>query len=274
MKKFLLKVFFCISSLSFASETITIPFQFQTGFGFEESTIKASFKDNGETVFSQVFDNLKFVKVQGKGFTIQKSVYFSVYGSYGDLGYGSLTETAALPDFISSSSYTKGYNYQLGVELGYKFYLSEYHLNEVTLMPTFGLARFYTTIQSQNNTSFLTERWQGPYLGAVLEILTYQGFSIALGYNYCFLSFLEKTKAQFPSLALQSRKNFSSGYGHNPSIEANFYISKSVQLGTILNYYYFKQKKNGYPLSPSNLSVSGNFQLEDLSIFFLFSFHI
>ncbi|MCH9631507.1 MAG: hypothetical protein S4CHLAM37_15300 [Chlamydiia bacterium] len=263
----------------------------QLGCGLFESTIKAKAKQSGEDILSQHIDNLKFIKVEGIFFTIQHSIYLGFEGSYGFIGRGNLDQKVSWDNFSTQTHYlTEGKSADLGVQFGYKFYLTPYHLNVTSLMPKFGYSGFFMDLEDRStrkssttsegfkldkSTGVLKQRWYGPFLGGALEIKTYQGFSVTLSYDYYFFSLLNNSFASFDftsgnALRLKSKKSYGGGYGHHPKASVSFDINSILKLGASLNYLYFKEKSSSTRVknltSHTSMNTSGSYQREDLSV--------
>lgn len=268
----------------------------QFGCGFFETTIKAKAKQTGVDILSQSLENLKFIKAECLFFTIQKSIYLGLEGSLGFLGRGDLTQKVSWDTFGASNCYyTKGKSADLGVQFGYKFYLTPYHLNVTTLMPRFGYSGFFMKIDDNtmkkkcsvsNSPSFthsnssLKQIWYGPYLGGALEIKTYQGFSVTMSYDYYFFSLRNSSFTSYKlienSLELLSKKDYNGGYGHHPKLSVSFDLNPIISLGASLNYLYFKEKCSSTPVKNVSdclrLNTSGSYQREDLSAILFIAF--
>ncbi|PCI95722.1 hypothetical protein COB11_01350 [Candidatus Aerophobetes bacterium] len=263
----------------------------QLGCGLFESTIKAKAKLSGEDILSQHIDNLKFIKIEGIFYTIQHSIYLGFEGSYGFLGRGNLDQKVSWDSFNSQTCYlTKGKSADLGVQFGYKFYLTPYHLNVTSLMPKFGYSGFFMDVEDKalrktptiaegfsldRSKGVLKQRWYGPFLGGALEIKTYQGFGVTLSYDYYFFSLINNSFASFnfsdgSVLKLKSKKSYGGGYGHHPKASVSFDINNTLKFGASLNYLYFKEKSSSTTVKNLTdhipLNTSGSYQREDLSV--------
>lgn len=226
------------------SETLTHPFAFTLGMGFEETSTKWSNLD-----CSQNYEHIKFLLFQAAGSSLNRNVLFMFGGDYGIFGKGELEETK-----VSSTLFfpTQGVLADAFFTLGYLITLTPDRPTITTLIPQAGYSGYWLHL-STSPTHF-KEQWYGPFLGGSLDIMTNQGVVVSLLYHYHWLTLHHTLTHNHSS---PTKLKFHHAYGHEAELKLQTYLFQKIRLGASLHYFYYrKAHPTSYSAQREDLSIS------------------
>jgi hypothetical protein len=226
------------------SETISAPFSFMTGLGFEETTTQWS-----SPIASENYEHIKFIVFQLEGSSIARNVFLGLRATYGILGTGAVE---CLDKNQSTFFSTHGSLADSWFVLGYLIPLTPDRPTLTYLTPETGYSGSWLTLYT-SYTCF-TELWYGPFFGGSLKISTNQGFTVRLTYHYHWLTLhhtlylysLERTKLKFHN-----------AYGHEAELNIQTYLFQNIKIGAALHYFYYsKATSTPYNAHREDLSIA------------------
>jgi hypothetical protein len=228
------RIFIILNGLLLGSETLTIPFSFSYGVGFEEASTEWALAASPYPLLSQHYEQCKFLLLQAQGGFLKRDVWLSLSGNYGIFGKGEIENRFRAQEELflpSEGSLSAG-----AFTLGYFISLTPDRPSRSFLIPHLGYASDWLKLNSC--LSSLSQKWYGPFLGGELDIHTHDGLIVLLNYHYHWLT-LHQTLA----LVKEPSKTWKShhAYGHEAKVGIQTYLYQKIKIGASLHYLYYRK---------------------------------